>query len=63
MAHLAAILDIKCYALGRGFQLAQLVKSLIPKTDWCLGLMIKIIIRSGYHKLVVLLFYYFLLAS
>ena len=30
MAHLAAILDIKCYVLGRGFQLAQLVKSLIP---------------------------------
>ena len=63
MAHLAAILDIKCYVLGRGFQLAQLVKSLTPKTDRCLGLMIKSIIRSGCHRLVVFLFYYFLPAS
>ena len=46
----------------RGFQLAQLVKSLVveqgtwvqipftPKTNWCLGLMVRATIMSGRHK-------------
>ena len=45
-----------------GFQLAQLVKSLVveqgtwvqipptPKTNWCLGLMVRAITMSGRHK-------------
>ena len=47
---------------GCGFQLAQLVKSLIveqgtwvqipptPKTNWCLGLMVRATIMSGRHR-------------
>ena len=46
----------------RGFQLAQLVKSLVveqgtwvqipptPKTNWCLGLMVRATIMSGRHR-------------
>jgi hypothetical protein len=48
--------------LYSGFQLAQLVKSLVveqgtwiqippaPKTNWCLGLMVRAIIMSGRHR-------------
>jgi hypothetical protein len=46
----------------RGFQLAQLIKSLVveqetwvqipptPKINWCLGLMVRTIIMSGRHR-------------